>query len=91
MADISFVFCREICKNTGVNRGKSSLFPVRGKGRILVKGRFFNNLVFPEKKFVQIVNDIGEKMHKKQWKILLKTCKIRAITAEKIVHEMLKT
>ena len=68
-----------------------ALFTVHTVLRFLVKSSFFNNLMFPETKNIQIINDIGGKTHKKSMQILLKIYKMNVMTSQKIVHKMLKT
>ena len=68
-----------------------ALFAVHTVLRFLVKSSFFNNLMFPETTNIQIINDIGGKMHKKSMQILLKIHKMNVMTSQKIVHKMLKT
>ena len=68
-----------------------ALFAVHTVLRFLVKSSFFNNLMFPETKNIQIINDIGGKTHKKSMQILLKIHKMNVMTSQKIVHKMLKT
>ena len=68
-----------------------ALFAVHTVLRFLVKSSFFNNLMFPETKNIQIINDIGGKTHKKSMQILLKIYKMNVMTSQKIVHKMLKT
>ena len=91
MADISFAFCWEFYGKAGRATWFYAVFVVLGRLVFLVKSSFFNNLMFPEMKNVQIVNDIGGKIHKKATQILRKFNKMNVITSPKNVHKMLKT